>query len=134
MILLDTHIWLWWLLGDGNLSNSEREQLNEKAVQGNLLISWVSIWETEMLERKQRIVLLPNLFDWIAKATNPDVCTILPVDIDVVLKQRELPEGFHGDPADRLITATAMLSGCPLATRDSRIIQSDACEIWNELN
>lgn len=133
MVLLDTHIWLWWLLGDGNLSESERESLNRQALEGNLFISWVTIWETEMLERKGRIVVLPDLVKWISKATQPEICRILPADVNVVLKQRKLPEDFHADPADRLITATAMLAECPLATRDRRIIQSDVCEIWSEL-
>lgn len=133
MVLLDTHIWLWWLLGDGNLSVSEREKLSEQAMDGKLLLSWVSIWETEMLERKGRIVLLPGLIEWMSKATQPDICRILPADVNVVLKQRELPEDFHADPADRLITATAMLAECSMATRDRRIIESGACRIWEEL-
>lgn len=130
MILLDTHIWLWWLLGDGSLSASEREVLDEKAAAQQLSISWVTIWETEMLERKQRIQLLPNLETWIREATQPEIITLLPVDIEVVLAQRSLPEDFHTDPADRLITATSLLSGYPLATHDGRIQKSEACEIW----
>lgn len=130
MILLDTHIWLWWLLGDGALSRSERAALDNLAASNFLTVSWVSIWETEMLERKGRIELLPNLREWIGFATRPDVVTVLSADTEVVLTQRELPEQFHGDPADRLITATSILSGYPLATHDSRIRESAACEIW----
>ncbi|MDZ7719561.1 MAG: type II toxin-antitoxin system VapC family toxin [Balneolaceae bacterium] len=130
MILLDTHIWLWWLLGDGNLSPQEREALDNKASVKELCISWVTIWETEMLERKQRITLQPNFQTWIYQATNSSFMTILPVDVEVVLTQRNLPKSFHADPADRLITATSILSKYPLATHDGRILQSEACEIW----
>lgn len=130
MILLDTHIWLWWLLGDGDLSPKERKTLDEKASSQELAISWVTIWETEMLERKQRISLQPNFQTWIREATNPLFVSILPVDIDVVLAQRNLPADFHADPADRLITATSFLAKYPLATHDVRIQQSKACEIW----
>lgn len=49
MILLDTHIWLWWLLGDGNLSQSEREELDRLAANRLICISWVSVWGTEIL-------------------------------------------------------------------------------------
>lgn len=131
MVLLDTHIWLWWLLGDGPLSPKERQALDKLAAQRSLAVSWVSVWETEMLERKQRITLQPNLAEWIAMATQPDVCLLLPADIEVVLAQRRLPDSFHGDPADRLITATALLAGMELATADSRIIESGVVPIWS---
>ncbi|CAN5356159.1 type II toxin-antitoxin system VapC family toxin [soil metagenome] len=130
MVLLDTHIWLWWLLDEPNLNEGEREELDLLAAKKWLAISWVTIWETEMLERKGRISLEPDFVSWITLAAKPEVSAILPVDVDVVLTQRKLPESFHADPADRLITATSMLSGYPLATRDRRISASGVCEIW----
>jgi PIN domain nuclease of toxin-antitoxin system len=131
MILLDTHIWLWWLLGDGQLSDRERDSLDNLATNRLIAISWVSVWETEMLERKGRISLQPNFKIWIRKATSPDFISLLPADLEVVLAQRKLPENFHQDPADRLISATSILSGYKLATHDSRIIESGACKIWS---
>ena len=130
MVLLDTHIWLWWLLGDERLRPGERAALDELAASGGIAVSWVSIWETEMLERKGRISLLPDLKGWLELAVRPEVCTVLAVDVDVVLAQRRLPDAFHPDPADRLIVATALLSGYPLATRDSRIIEAGVCRIF----
>ncbi|HKL13993.1 MAG TPA: type II toxin-antitoxin system VapC family toxin [Balneolaceae bacterium] len=130
MIILDTHIWLWWLLGDGNLSSDERDTLDLKASFQELTVSWVSIWETEMLERKGRIKLSPDFSSWISVAIDPQIASVLPADIDLVIAQRELPESFHGDPADRLITATSILSGYPLATHDKRIRSAGCCEIW----
>lgn len=131
MVLLDTHIWIWWMLGDGSLSSVERKELDRLASKGSIAISWVSVWETEMLERKGRVSLLPGFKPWIEQATNPEFITVLPADIDVVLAQRNLPETFHGDPADRLISATSILSGYPLATQDQRIKNSGVCEIWD---
>jgi PIN domain nuclease of toxin-antitoxin system len=130
VVLLDTHIWLWWLLGEANLSGRERNALEYLSAKNRIAISWVTIWETEMLERKDRITLQPDLRSWMHQAARPDVSVILPVDVDVVLAQRKLPESFHNDPADRLITATAMLSGYPLATHDKRIREAEACKIW----
>ena len=130
MVLLDTHIWLWWLLGDGDLSSKEREVLEQLAASNMLAISWVTIWETEMLERKGRIQLLPDFQTWIRLATKPEIITLLSADTEVVLAQRQLPDSFHGDPADRLITATSILSGYELATHDQRIVESEACSIW----
>lgn len=130
MILLDTHIWLWWLLGDGALSKAERAAMDNFAASNSLTVSWVSIWETEMLERKGRIQLLPDFETWIRAAIKPEIITVVSADTEVVLAQRQLPELFHGDPADRLITATSILSGYELATHDQRIVESEACSIW----
>lgn len=130
MIILDTHIWLWWLLGDGNLSNNERTALDQHAMESQLAVSWVSLWETEMLERKGRIELYQDFSVWVSAATDPQIARILPADVDLVVAQRQLPESFHGDPADRLITATSILSGYPLATHDRRIRSAGCCTIW----
>lgn len=133
MILLDTHIWLWWLLGDGALSTKERDALDSLAASCEIALSWVSIWETEMLYRKGRIKLLPDLSTWVTEATDDSFCTILPVDTELVIAQSLLPESFHGDPADRLIVTTAMIAEIPLATYDSRILQCPAerLQIWS---
>ncbi len=130
MILLDTHIWLWWLLGDGSLKNRERDALDELAAGGSVSISWVTLWETELLERKGRIKLLPDFSEWIRTAVGPGNCKVLPVDMEVVLAQRNLPESFPNDPADRLIVATAMLTGYPIATHDRHIRSSVTERIW----
>jgi len=130
VVLLDTHIWLWWLLGDGNLKQHERKALHKLAAKKKLCISWTTLWEAELLERKERITLLPDFQSWILKATDPSFLTVLPVDLDVILAQRRLPGSFHADPADRLIAATALLSGYELATYDGRIRDSESCKIW----
>ena len=50
--------------------------------------------------------------------------------LDVVLALDHLPQSFHGDPADRLIVATALTHGMPLATQDSAIQASGVIPIW----
>lgn len=131
MVILDTHVWLWWLLGDGALKSFERKTLDGLAERGEISISWVTIWETEMLERKGRIALEPNIFEWMEIATTPEVSKIIPVNTAVVLAQRKLPKSFHTDPADRLITSTSMLTEYPLVTYDRRILEADCCNIWS---
>lgn len=132
MVLLDTHIWLWWLLGDGPLTPGECDRLDTLAEESAIALSWVSIWETEMLEKKGRIKLQPDIGTWISRATDRSFCTVLPVDLELVLAQRTLPDSFHGDPADRLIVTTAIMAGIPLASHDSRILstEADGLTIW----
>jgi len=73
---------------------------------------------------------LPDFKKWIQSETNPQIASILAADTQVVLAQRQLPETFHADPAGRLIAATSILSGYPLATHDRRIREANVCEIW----
>ena len=118
MILLDTHVWLWWLLDEGPLAKEERDTLNEHARNKEIAISAATVWEAEMLYRKGMIALEPDFKNWIKLATNPKVCSVIPIDEEIVIAQEKLPEGFPDDPADRLIVATALLKEYPLATKD----------------
>lgn len=131
MILLDTHIWLWWLTGNGPLSTDMRSRLDYLAAGKDLCLSWVSVWETETLVRKGRISLKPSFSEWILKATDDRFIKMIGVDIELIIAQRLLSEHFHHDPADKLITTTAKILDIPLATLDSRIIESKEVEIWN---
>jgi PIN domain nuclease of toxin-antitoxin system len=121
MILLDTHVWLWWLLEQGNLDDSERAILDEKAVSGEIVISAASIWEAELLHQQGELELLPDFETWIRRATDEKICAVLPIDVDVILAQQRLPENFPEDPADRIIVATALMKDIPLATKDQNL-------------
>jgi PIN domain nuclease of toxin-antitoxin system len=118
MILLDTHVWLWWLLDEGPLTIEERETLNESARNREIAISAATLWETEMLHRKGMIELKPDVRTWIDLATKPEVCSVIPIEKEVILAQDKLPANFPDDPADRLIVATALHFEYPLATKD----------------
>jgi PIN domain nuclease of toxin-antitoxin system len=67
---------------------------------------------------------------WIRQATDPEVVKILPLDDDVVIALDSLPASFHGDPADRLIVATARAHDMPLATQDTRILNARVAKLW----
>ncbi len=121
MILLDTHVWLWWLLDEGPLTEEERKTLDESAAQQEIAISAASVWETEMLVRKGVIDLKPSFKKWMELATRPQVCKVIPIDKYVILAQEKLPADFPDDPADRLIVATALLNEFPLATKDEKL-------------
>ncbi len=118
MILLDTHVWLWWLLSEGELADDERETLDTAAKNGEIAISAASIWEAERLARKGIIELKPTFTAWIEMATKPEVCKVIPIDKEVILAQSELPANFPDDPADRLIVSTALYHHFALATKD----------------
>ena len=129
--LLDTHIWLWWLLGQPELSTAERVALDALAAAGTPpAISAISLWEAQMLASKERLQLDTPLTHWLPAAAAPEIVTVLPLNTDVILALDALPTGFHGDPADRIIVATARAHGLPLATRDGNIRRSRTVKLW----
>ena len=129
-VLLDTHFWVWWLTPDSPLSIAERSALDAKAGRGELFLAAVSLWEVQMLAAKRRLQLPLPFPDWLAQAADDRMISVIPPDIDVILALDALPKSFRGDPADRLIAATARARKLPLATRDATIRKSRAVKLW----
>jgi PIN domain nuclease of toxin-antitoxin system len=130
LTLLDTHVWLWWLLGSSRLPAKERAALDRLGSHGALRLAAVSLWEAQMLHAKGRLVL-DRAFDvWIREAAAAGVVEIVPLDVEVVIALADLPATFHGDPADRLIVATARVHRLPLATHDRAIRRSRLTRAW----
>ena len=128
--LLDTHIWIWWLLGSDRLSARERQALDQLARDGNAYLSAMSLWEAQMLHSKGRLTLDRPFSLWLEQAALPEIVKLLPLDVDVVIALDQLPPDFHGDPADRLIAATARVHDLVLATHDRAIRSSGVVPIW----
>jgi PIN domain nuclease of toxin-antitoxin system len=128
--VLDTHVWVWWLTPDSPLKPSEREALDRAAEKRELYLSAISLWEAQVLHAKRRLSLPVSFSDWISRAADSRVISILPLDVEVILAADALPPSFHGDPADRLIVATARAHSMPLATYDAAIRKSRAISLW----
>ena len=129
-IILDTHIWLWWLLPDSLLPDRERKALDRIAADKGILLPAICQWEAQLLHGKKRIELPVPFSTWLRRATAVDMLTILPLNADTVIEVNELPSTFHGDPADRMIVATARAYNLPLATHDEAIRKSRLVKIW----
>jgi PIN domain nuclease of toxin-antitoxin system len=83
-----------------------------------------------MLHRKKRIELPVPFPTLLRRATAADMLTILPLNADTVIAVNDLPASFHGDPADRIIVATARAHDLPLATHDEAIKKSRLVKLW----
>jgi PIN domain nuclease of toxin-antitoxin system len=129
-VLLDTHMWLWWLTGSPELTASERRALDRTAEAQQVFLPAISLWEAQMLHSKKRIELPLPFADWLRRASAPGVVKILALDAEIVIALDRLPRSFRGDPADRLIAATARAHRLPLATRDEYIRKSRAVRLW----
>lgn len=130
-MLLDTHIWIWWFTANDVLSQREREALGASAELGDVALSAISLWEVQMLHSFGRVQLDRPFETWLIEATAPDIVQVLPLDVPVALALDNLPASFHGDPADRIIAATARAYDLPLMTRDRAIRRSRAVRLWS---
>jgi PIN domain nuclease of toxin-antitoxin system len=130
-VLLDTHIWLWWLTANSPLTAKERSALDQAAQRRELCIAAISIWEVQILHAKGRIELPLPFAEWLMRATDERVVSIFPLDSDVVIAVDGLPDSFHGDPADRIIVATARAHAIAMATRDAAIRRARVVRLWN---
>lgn len=121
--LLDTHIWLWFSLCNTSLSNTLIEKINHTLQEGSVFISAISLWELAMLEQKKRIILTTPCLEWINRNLQETHISVLPITPEIAVDSCQLPDSFHGDPADRMIIATARIEGIPLASKDNAILQ-----------
>lgn len=128
MIVLDTHVLLWWLSEPRRLSRAAARALKSAKVVG---VPAVSTWEVAMLVAKGRIKLDRPALEWLQTALKEPSVELLPLTPAVAVQSTRLGAGFHGDPADAMIVATAIVAGAPLVTKDEKILDFSAVEtIW----
>lgn len=120
-LLLDTHTWIWLLLGI-ELKPKAVKAAQAAASAGGLCLAAISVWEVAMLEAKGRLTISGDPGHWVEQALGLPGLSLIPLEPAIALDSARLPGDFHGDPADRLIVATARQLQIPLATRDRRIL------------
>jgi len=131
MIILDTHVWLWWLSNPENLSNKAMKSIDIAMKEKDIYISSISAWEIALLVARNRLTLTIDVSDWINKSESLPFINFIPVDNMIALRAVHLPGSFHNDPADRIIIATGLTMGAPIVTKDDRIMNYSHIEtIW----
>ena len=122
LLLLDTHAWLWLVGGAEPLKRSVLSTVERGARQGRIQVSAISVWEVAMLEAKGRIRLSKDCLAWVHDALASPGISLVPLTAEIAVESCRLPGTFHGDPADRILVATARLLGATLLTRDAMIL------------
>lgn len=122
MIILDTHIWVWWVHGDRSLSRQQIDWLQQNESHG-LGVSAISCWEVAKLVEYGRLVLPGQIEEWVDQALSYPGIRFLELTAQIAIESTQLPEGFHRDPADQIIVATARTLDCQLLTADSKILE-----------
>ena len=122
--LLDTHILLCWHGDRDRLSRQQREAIASANADSPLLVSDISLWEVAMLHELGRIRLAIPLREWLEKAVARPLVRRQGISPAVAAELASLPDCFYRDPADRILVATARVTGATLLTRDRRIVES----------
>ncbi|MDX2042446.1 MAG: type II toxin-antitoxin system VapC family toxin [Acidobacteriota bacterium] len=116
MIILDTHIWIWWVHNDPLLSQ-DFERYIRANVGGGLGVSIFSCWEVAKLDSGRKISLPVPIQEWLDMALADPGIRLIGLTPQIIVEANNLPGQFHRDPADQLIVATARVYGCPLVMR-----------------
>ena len=126
-LVLDTHVWIWMLEGvKSELSAATVSVIEDAGGRAELVISAISVWELAMLEAKGRITLSRSIDEWVRAALTAPGLRLADLAPEISLESTRLPGAPHGDPADRMIIATARVLGGTLVTCDDRILSYGA--------
>lgn len=128
MIVLDTHVLLWTLQDSPRLSAVARSTIRRTA-RDQLTLSALSLYEIAWLVQRKRIEIGEPVDEFLRELQRE--FKIIAPDVPIALAAAQLPSAFPSDPADRIIAATALVSGAVLITADERIRRSGAVRtLW----
>lgn len=122
-LLLDTHVWLWTVEGvAGEMSPETLEAIEAASREGRILVSAISVWEVGMLEARNRISLSQPIDDWVRDALRAPGVRLLRLTPEIAVDSTRLPAEPPGDPADRILLASARVSKALFVTRDRALL------------
>lgn len=121
MILLDTHIWVWWVTRHTDLPEPLRAAVESNVANG-LGLSVFSCWEVAKLVEHDKMQFTEPVDKWMEQALTYPGLNLLELTPQIAVASTQLPGQFHRDPADQIIVATARVYGIPLLTVDRQIL------------
>jgi PIN domain nuclease of toxin-antitoxin system len=127
-VLLDTHVWIWWSIG----ASQSLSAMAQKALvsASKKWVSAISCWELAKLVEKNRLGLAIHPLTWIKRSLQEGNIRLADLTPEIAVESTRL-SGFHADPADQIIVATARILELPLITSDKRILSyPDVETLW----
>jgi PIN domain nuclease of toxin-antitoxin system len=121
MIVLDTHALLWWLDNPALLSKPASEAITQAMITKSVYVSCFTSWEIALLVERGRLHLALDVRDWLARCEQLPFLSFVPVSTAIAVESVRLPDFPHADPADRIITTTALSLGAKLVTKDEKL-------------
>jgi PIN domain nuclease of toxin-antitoxin system len=124
LIVLDTHTWIWWVHADPRLPPAIEKRIRATSANERM-VSMISCWEVAKLIEHRRLTLPVAISTWLEQASQPSVAQMVPLTLPIIVDATSLPAGFHKDPVDQIIVATARILGAVLLTVDDKILNYD---------
>ena len=122
MVVLDTHVLVWWVDGElKKLSRGARQALEQHGKRNELLVCSISFFEITTLERRGRLRFKIPASEWLSEVRRLPEYRIEPLTDEVSERAGQFGDAFSGDPADRMIAAMALLREVPLVTHDEKL-------------
>ena len=121
VIVVDTHVAIWITAGSPSLGKQSRAALELAFKEDRVAVSAITFWEMAMLIEKQRLGVISSAAELRTKILGAQIEEV-PVDGNIAILAAGL-EHLHGDPADRLIVATALAHDAMLMTADRAILR-----------
>ena len=119
--LLDTHVWIWSQEAPDKLGPRTTRLITD--LRNALYVSTASTLEIARLLKDGTIELSGSISSWVAETLEALSCGTIEISHPIAIGAYSLPGGFHKDPADRLLVATARIHEMTLVTMDERILQ-----------
>ena len=121
-LLLDTHVFLWWLADDPKLGTNARADISDG--RNEIYVSAASSWEISIKKRNGKLIGPEN----IDSIVEQERFVKLPISLVHGEAAGQLPD-HHNDPFDRMLIAQAQTEGLTILTADEKIQQYDAAVV-----
>ncbi|MGE0387501.1 MAG: type II toxin-antitoxin system VapC family toxin [Gammaproteobacteria bacterium] len=127
-ILLDTHVFLWWVEGDRELPRRARAAIVEP--DNECFLSIASAWELTIKAALGKLRLAVPVRRYVADHLAANAFSLLPVDLAHLGRLEGLP-AHHGDPFDRLLVAQALEEELTVVTADPVFRKYGVRKLWS---
>ncbi|HZP95090.1 MAG TPA: type II toxin-antitoxin system VapC family toxin [Candidatus Limnocylindria bacterium] len=126
-LLLDTHVFLWWLTDDRRLSPRAKRAVRDG--KNDVFVSAASAWEIAIKTRLGRVTLPEDAERYIADQLERNAFQVLPIRLPHALRVASLPD-VHRDPFDRLLVAQALIEDLVILSEDRRLTGYPVRVLW----
>ncbi|MCE5317192.1 MAG: type II toxin-antitoxin system VapC family toxin [Parachlamydia sp.] len=123
-ILLDTHVWYWVALGEPMFRRDFLNSLESAKENDRIYLSAISVWEIGMMgTKKKKIQFEMDVLNWVEQSIGNLGIQLVPLSPKIAIESSRLPIEVHGDPADRILIASANEVNALLVTCDAQLIE-----------
>lgn len=122
-LVLDTHVLVWQLEDSSRISDVVYAELQKSANEDQLLVSAITPLEIALLTAQGRLKLNREVDEWLAAALGLPGIHLEPLSPSIAVASTRLPGEIHGDPADRILVATARHVDATLVTADHELLK-----------